>query len=373
MTREFPDELLSALLDDELPPAERAQVEQHLAGSEADRQLLAELKSLRAEVAALPQAKVSPDFSERVVRAAVAEAERHNGSRGVVSQAPPPVGRFSKRSLAGAAFASAAALAASFFLLVAQPWRPAGQPDGALPLAAIPTAGVEQAVALKDQLVRALAGTAPGESEAVVLRLRVSKGVSLADALDAALGKAGIATWNVEYRAVGDVGGGWPGTGDDVARAVEFVAELVEQHPLDRNRVVLVGHSAGGHLALWAAKRAQLPVVSLAGVSDMRESAERIGREGAAARFMGGLPEEVPEHYAEGSPRDQLPLGVRQILVHGTEDTEVPYAMSLSHAEAAGDEAELVTLEGAGHFELIDPQAREWERVLEVTRRALSS
>jgi acetyl esterase/lipase len=189
----------------------------------------------------------------------------------------------------------------------------------------------------------------------------------------AALGKAGIATWNVEYRAVGDVGGGWPGTGDDVARAVEFVAELVEQHPLDRNRVVLVGHSAGGHLALWAAKRAQLPVVSLAGVSDMRESAERIGREGAAARFMGGLPEEVPEHYAEGSPRDQLPLGVRQILVHGTEDTEVPYAMSLSHAEAAGDEAELVTLEGAGHFELIDPQAREWERVLEVTRRALSS
>jgi acetyl esterase/lipase len=186
-----------------------------------------------------------------------------------------------------------------------------------------------------------------------------------------ALGEAGIATWNVEYGAVGDVGGGWPGTGDDVARAVEYVDELLGRFPLDGERVALVGHSAGGQLALWAAKSAQLPVVSLAGVSDLRDSAERIGAGGAAATFMGGMPDELPERYAEGSPRELLPLGVRQFLVHGTEDPEVPYEMSVSYAGAAGEAAEVITLEGAGHFELIDPQAREWPQVVEVTRRAL--
>src|SRR4051794_2016738 len=80
MTREFPDELLSAFLDDELSPAERTQVEKHLAASEADRLLLAELKSLRSDVASLPQATVSPDFADRVVRAAVAEAEKNSGA-----------------------------------------------------------------------------------------------------------------------------------------------------------------------------------------------------------------------------------------------------------------------------------------------------
>ncbi len=136
----------------------------------------------------------------------------------------------------------------------------------------------------------------------------------------AALAETGIATWNVEYRSVGDVGGGWPGTGDDVARAVEFVDELAGRYPLDRERVALVGHSAGGHLALWAAKRTRLPVVALAPVSDLRESAQRVGPDGAVARFVGGMPGEQPERYAEASPRELLPLGVRQMLVHGTED-----------------------------------------------------
>jgi acetyl esterase/lipase len=186
-----------------------------------------------------------------------------------------------------------------------------------------------------------------------------------------ALGKAGIATWNVEYRSCGDVEGEWPGAGVDVAAAVRFVAELVERYPLDPGRVVLVGHSAGGHLALWAAKRAQLPVVALAGVSDLRESAERIGPDGPVATFMGGMPEEVPDRYAEASPRELLPLGVRQILVHGTKDPEVPYAMSERYVEAAGGEAELVTLQGAAHFEPIDPEAREWPRIVEAVRSLL--
>jgi len=105
--------------------------------------------------------------------------------------------------------------------------------------------------------------------------------------LCAALGEAGVASWNVEYRSRGDVGGLWPGAGDDVAAAIEFVDQLVEGYPLDRERVVLVGHSAGGHLVLWGAKRAGLPVVALAAVSDLRESAERVGPGGAVARFLG--------------------------------------------------------------------------------------
>jgi acetyl esterase/lipase len=188
-----------------------------------------------------------------------------------------------------------------------------------------------------------------------------------------ALREAGIATWNVEYRSVGDVDGQWPSAGDDVARAVEFVDELVERQPLDRDRVVLVGHSAGGQLALWAAKRAQLSVVAIAAVSDLRESAERVGSDGAVARFLGGMPNELPDCYAEASPRELLPLGVRQILVHGDQDEDVPYAMSVAYAEAAADEAELVTVAGAGHFEPIDPQSQEWPRTVAAIRTTLGS
>ena len=176
-----------------------------------------------------------------------------------------------------------------------------------------------------------------------------------------ALTEQGVATWNVEYRSVGDPGGGWPGTGNDVARAVELVAEL----PVDQTRVVLVGHSAGGQLALWAAKRAQLPVVALAPVSDVRESATRTGPDGAPARFM------AAEHFAEGSPLELLPLGVQQIVIHGTEDDGVPYAMSERYVEAAGGEAELVTLEGTGHFEPIDPLAPVFAQTVAAVQKLL--
>jgi pimeloyl-ACP methyl ester carboxylesterase len=100
-------------------------------------------------------------------------------------------------------------------------------------------------------------------------------------------------------------------------------------------------------------------------VSDVRDSVQRIGPDGAPARFV------RTSRFEELSPLELLPLGVRQILVHGTADESVPYAMSVRYAEAAGREAELVTLEGAGHFELIDPQAREWPQVLSVIRSLL--
>jgi pimeloyl-ACP methyl ester carboxylesterase len=111
--------------------------------------------------------------------------------------------------------------------------------------------------------------------------------------------------------------------------------------------------------------------VALAPVSDLRESAQRVGPDGAVATFMGGMPQDLPDRYAEASPRELLPLGVRQILVHGTKDPEVPFEMSDRYVEAAAGEAELVSLEGAAHFEPIDPQAGEWPLTVEALRSLL--
>lgn len=199
--------------------------------------------------------------------------------------------------------------------------------------------------------------------------------------LCAALAAGGVATWNVEYRRIGNRGGGWPGTFEDVARAVDYLRELAPAHGLDLGRVVALGHSAGGHLALWAAGRRRIPaespvysdaplrlrgVVALAAVSDLRRAWELRLSDGAVKQLMGGTPEQFPERYAAASPAELLPLGVRQVLIHGTEDDSVPYAISRDYqaaAVAAGDDAALVTLPGAGHFETVDPTSREWPAV----------
>jgi len=174
---------------------------------------------------------------------------------------------------------------------------------------------------------------------------------------------AGIATWNLEYRRVGDPGGGWPAAREDLTAALAFLGEL----PLQPTSTVLVGHSAGGQLALWGAKHARLPVVALAPVSDVRDAVARRGPGSAPARFM------APEQFPDGSPLELLPLGVSQIVVHGTVDESVPYAMSERYVAAAGGEAELVTLEGAGHFEAVDPLSAEWPEVMSAIERALEA
>lgn len=160
-----------------------------------------------------------------------------------------------------------------------------------------------------------------------------------------------IATFNVEYRRVGDPGGGWPGSLEDVLLAVDHAQTLTR-------RLVLVGHSAGGHLALLAAARTGVPVVALAAVSD-----PATWENDAVAAFFGADPP------AEASPLAQLPLGVPCVLIHGTDDDVVPFEQSRRYGEAAGGEAELIRLEGAGHFEPIDPQSREWS----VVRRAVEA
>ena len=173
---------------------------------------------------------------------------------------------------------------------------------------------------------------------------------------------AGIASWNLEYRRLGDPGGEWPAASEDLRQALD----QFEQLPFDHDgRTVLVGHSAGGQLALWAAKRSGLPVVALAPVSDVRDAVERRGPDSAPGRYM------APERFADGSPLELLPLGARQIVIHGDADDSVPYEMSERYVEAAGEEAELVTLPGTGHFEPIDPKAPQFAKTLATIKRLL--
>jgi acetyl esterase/lipase len=195
--------------------------------------------------------------------------------------------------------------------------------------------------------------------------------------LCAALTRAGVATWSLEYRRIGDAGGGWPGTGEDVASGAVYLRKLAERYPLDLSRVAAVGHSAGGQLALWLAAQHKIAlrgVVSLAGVADLRRAWELRLSDGVVADFLGGSPEQAPERYRQASPMELVPLGVPQRLVHGTKDDIVPIEISRGYqkaAAAAGDDARLIELEGAGHFELIDPRSREWPAVARAVRDLL--
>lgn len=181
------------------------------------------------------------------------------------------------------------------------------------------------------------------------------------------LARHGIATWNIEYRRIGDPGGGWPGTGDDVLQALTHVRGLAREHPLDIDRVVVIGHSAGGHLAVWSSLHTDVPlrgVVSIAGVVDMHALAALGDDHGLIARLLGGGPNEVPEVWHEASPRQQLPWPVRTVLACGTADVHWrPNESTAAAAHAVGGDVELVPLHDAGHFEPIDPGAPEWDVV----------
>jgi acetyl esterase/lipase len=212
-------------------------------------------------------------------------------------------------------------------------------------------------------------------------------GLELGRPLAADLATAGYAAWNVEYRRVGG-DGGWPATFTDTAAAVDLLAGPLQEAaggrlPLDR--VVAVGHSAGGHLAAWLAARPGLPpdvpgagpqvrlrgVVSQAGVLDLVDAHTRGVGGGAVSDLLGGGPHEVPDRYALASPIARLPLGVPVVCVHGTADANVPIRQSERFVAAAGNAAELVTLPGADHFAVIDPATEAWRVCRDAVERLL--
>jgi acetyl esterase/lipase len=196
---------------------------------------------------------------------------------------------------------------------------------------------------------------------------RAAYGLDHIGHLCAALTAAGLATWNLEYRRIGNNGGGWPGTFEDVLRGADYVTALAAKYPVDAQKTIAVGHSAGGHLALLLAARQRVcDVVSLAGVADLRCAWELGLSNNVVMSFLGGSPEEVPDRYRQASPLKLLPLGVPQRLVHGAKDDVVPLEISEDYvkaANAAGDDARLVVLPEAGHFELIDPRSAEWPHI----------
>jgi len=195
--------------------------------------------------------------------------------------------------------------------------------------------------------------------------------------LSAALTRAGVATWNLEYRRIGDPGGAWPGTAEDVVRGAEYLRSLAQRYPLDLTRVVVIGHSAGGQLALWLAAQHKIPlrgVVSLAGVADLRRAWELGLSHGAVAELLGGAPQQQPERYRQASPIELLPLKVPERLLHGSKDDVVPIEMSRrfhAAAVAAGDDVQLSELPDAGHFDLIDPRTPAWGAVQAAVLRLL--
>ena len=205
----------------------------------------------------------------------------------------------------------------------------------------------------------------------------------------AALKREGIATWSVEYRRVGVSGGGWPMTFLDAAAGFDFVETLAKAYPIDRSRILTMGHSAGGHLAFWIAGRHHIDrgsevflrqpklilrgAISLAGAVDLRLTIDLSGNSIFAhdrdevCALMGGQPEERPGRYKTGNPGDLLPFQVPQILFQGTADDQIPPELPGRWAEMSrrlGSEATVKMIPLADHFDVVDPTSDAWKVVI---------
>ena len=223
-------------------------------------------------------------------------------------------------------------------------------------------------------------------------------GLGYAGRLCAAFKAEGIACWSVEYRRVGNTGGGWPGTFHDAANGFDFIEQLAKNYPLDLTRTIAIGHSAGGHIAFWIAGRHHISphselflprprialrgAVSLAGAVDLRLTLALAGSgifahdKEEVYRLMGGFPQDLPNRYRAGNPGDLLPLSAQQILLQGTLDDQIPSDLPqrwIDSSRRSGSKAELHLLEGLDHFDVMDPAQRAWPLLLHTTRKLLAT
>ena len=206
------------------------------------------------------------------------------------------------------------------------------------------------------------------------------------------LAARGIAVWNIDYRGADRPGGGYPGTFLDVAQAADRLRELGPRYGLRTDRIVAVGHSAGGHLALWLAGRGRLPaasalrsgdpirlqaVIGLGALPDLEAARTLPGNDCGVTgvpMLVGSASPARPDVLADTSIPQLLPLGVAQTLVTGARDRIAPTQLAADYAAAArgqGDVVHLVDVAGAGHVELIAPGTAAWDVVVGLIRSAL--
>jgi acetyl esterase/lipase len=208
---------------------------------------------------------------------------------------------------------------------------------------------------------------------------------------EVAITEAGYAVWSIEYRRLGDEGGGWPSTYLDVGQGIDHLRKIAEPDGLDLSRVVVAGHSAGGALALWAAARGKvddqsvlytpkpLPVqavFALAPAPDLEGLEERGSCGNAVGRLMGGTPEERPERYQAASPMQLAPISVPQTLLIGGQDLVwAPPGRSYYHrAITVGtQDVRIVDLPDSGHFEMVSPSTTTWPLVISALEEAFKS
>ena len=208
--------------------------------------------------------------------------------------------------------------------------------------------------------------------------------------LAAALTKQGIATWNVEYRRLDNPGGGWPGTFQDIADATDVLRTLSKQYSLDLTRVVVIGHSAGGHLAFWSAARPNLAktselytskplllkgAINLDGPANLKAvfvHQQAICNRPVMTELMGGSPEAQSQRYQDASPIELLPLRVAQMYFVSQKlvDHATQYAEA---AEKSGDKIKVFIFPTASHFDFIDPEAETWPSILAGVQQLLSN
>jgi acetyl esterase/lipase len=206
-----------------------------------------------------------------------------------------------------------------------------------------------------------------------------------------ALAARGIAVWNVEYRRVDEAGGGYPGTYQDMNAALDLLARTARNHPLDLDRLVAVGHSAGGQLVQWLAARPRIPatsplyqahpvpvrqVVSLGGLADLRRETALLKTScGRDVAELAGTPSAArPDVFSDTNAGDLMPNGSRTILVTGELDTISPPRVAhdfAARARAAGDAADVVILPGASHYDEVAATSGAWPRVLRAIETAL--